>query len=343
MSRSTTASTATSVVSLAKVLTVLALLSSVYAERICPEDPYADPAHDECNVLRYIPNKILNIVAAILYFAVAAILTYRSFRQKANYFMCLVIGTWLEGAGLILRVVFRSNPHGLSLYIVCNLFVVLSPCFFLAGDYILLGRLVRFLDKDELLKPLKANWISWTFILSDVFTFLIQGSGGGLSTKGDSAELGSRLFLIGIAAQMVSFVIFTILWAVFGLRALKNDKQLWNNTPHWKPLYWAMGFTCICFIIRSVFRTVELSQGYDGYLATHEAYFLALDTLPLFLGVATFCYFWPGKYLHFDNISTNQHNRVPSAEEGMLPSNRYELQPQPSYGQGQQYPYDNKY
>lgn len=40
-----------------------------------------------------------------------------------------------------------------------------------------------------------------------------------------------------------------------------NDKALWNK-PGWKPLYWALGFTCICFMIRSVFRTIELSQGY---------------------------------------------------------------------------------
>jgi hypothetical protein len=50
-------------------------------------------------------------------------------------------------------------------------------------------------------------------------------------------------------------------------------------------------------LIRSVFRTVELSQGYIGYLATHERFFLGLDTLPLWLGVTTFVIFWPGKYL----------------------------------------------
>jgi len=39
---------------------------------------------------------------------------------------------------------------------------------------------------------------------------------------------------------------------------------------------------------------VELIQ---GYLATHERYFLGLDTLPLFLGVSVYVWFWPGKYL----------------------------------------------
>jgi hypothetical protein len=46
-------------------------------------------------------------------------------------------------------------------------------------------------------------------------------------------------------------------------------------------------------MIRSVFRTIELSQGYVGYLATHEGYVAGLDTLPLFLGIVVYTVFWP--------------------------------------------------
>ncbi|QRW20978.1 RTA1-like protein [Rhizoctonia solani] len=37
--------------------------------------------------------------------------------------------------------------------------------------------------------------------------------------------------------------------------------------------------------IRSVFRTVEHSQGFNGHLATTESYFYALDALPLFVSI----------------------------------------------------------
>ena len=36
---------------------------------------------------------------------------------------------------------------------------------------------------------------------------------------------------------------------------------------------------------------------YIGYLATHERYFLGLDTLPLLIGISTYMFFWPGRYL----------------------------------------------
>jgi hypothetical protein len=49
--------------------------------------------------------------------------------------------------------------------------------------------------------------------------------------------------------------------------------------------------------IRSVYRTIELSQGFGGHLATVEAFFYGLDTLPLFLAIAIYIPFWPGRFL----------------------------------------------
>lgn len=82
-------------------------------------------------------------------------------------------------------------------------------------------------------------------------------------------------------------------------------------------MHWALGFTCICFLIRSVFRTIELSQGYIGYLATHERFFLGLDTLPLWLGVTTFVWFWPGRYLTPESKVKPDTEEDVSGEMGM--------------------------
>lgn len=51
------------------------------------------------------------------------------------------------------------------------------------------------------------------------------------------------------------------------------------------------------FQIRSVFRTIELSQGYRGSLATCEACLYGLDTLPLFIAIVVFIPFWPGRFI----------------------------------------------
>lgn len=49
--------------------------------------------------------------------------------------------------------------------------------------------------------------------------------------------------------------------------------------------------------IRSFYRIVELSQGFLGPIAQNEALFYALDTLPLFVAIAVYVPFWPGRFI----------------------------------------------
>lgn len=37
--------------------------------------------------------------------------------------------------------------------------------------------------------------------------------------------------------------------------------------------------------VRSFYRSIEISEGFQGNLATHEAYFYALDALPLLVAI----------------------------------------------------------
>jgi hypothetical protein len=54
---------------------------------------------------------------------------------------------------------------------------ILQPCAFIAADYVLLGRLARYLNSpNHLLVP--PHRITVVFIVSDVVTFLIQAAGG---------------------------------------------------------------------------------------------------------------------------------------------------------------------
>lgn len=65
------------------------------------------------------------------------------------------------------------------------------------------------------------------------------------------------------------------------------------------------------FLIRSVFRTIEFGEGsvqsgglssadayrWDGKLRTHEAYWAALDCLPIFLAIVLYTWYWPSRIL----------------------------------------------
>jgi hypothetical protein len=163
-------------------------------------------------------------------------------------------------------------------------------------------------------------------VLSDVFTFLIQGSGGGLVATQGGKDIGQKacppnnhevdmnrlttntqLFLIGLILQLVSFVVFVLMYLRWLFLVRSREPEVWecsrrqSQQRDWRTLAIALGVSCLFVIvrpiftprlssfllthrsalhqIRCVFRTIELAQGWSGKLATTEAYLYGLDVL----------------------------------------------------------------
>ncbi|QRW02251.1 RTA1-like protein [Ceratobasidium sp. AG-Ba] len=289
-----------------------------------PGDPFIDPYNDPYNPLRYIPSNILTGVSFALYFLTATALALCMRKWGAKWMMCLVIGAYTFSIGLALRFGLSKNPHSKGIYIAEYLFVVLSPCAFLAADYILLGHLVRHLNADQYLF-IRPDRVMKIFLASDIVTFAIQACGGGMSTTQDqkTIETGQHIFLAGLAAQMASFALFSALYIVFLLRLYRNAPDIWHHqTPvpwyrNWKALAAALGLSCVGILIRSVYRTVELSEGFRGHLATTESLFYGLDTYPLFVAIVVYVPFWPGRFINeVERVDTRETvNGTPVAEE----------------------------
>jgi hypothetical protein len=95
--------------------------------------------------------------------------------------------TLYASAGIGCRFGLHSMPDSKGIYIAEYLFVVLSPCAFIAADYVLLGRLARHLHADQhlLIRPQR---IVLFFVLSDVTTFLIQAAGGSVLISANSQK-----------------------------------------------------------------------------------------------------------------------------------------------------------
>lgn len=67
--------------------------------------------------------------------------------------------------------------------------------------------------------------------------------------------------------------------------------------------------------IRSVYRTIELSQGFEGRLSTIEAFFYGLDTLPLFLAIVIYIPFWPGRFMPSTNVQPVPETESPTESD----------------------------
>ncbi|WWD16916.1 hypothetical protein CI109_101348 [Kwoniella shandongensis] len=55
-----------------------------------------------------------------------------------------------------------------------------------------------------------------------------------------------------------------------------------------------VAFASAMIFVRGIYRSIELAQGWTGYLITHESYFIYLDGLPMVLCLAAFVVSHPG-------------------------------------------------
>ncbi|KDN39359.1 hypothetical protein RSAG8_08876, partial [Rhizoctonia solani AG-8 WAC10335] len=253
--------------------------------------------------LKYTPSKTAAMIAGGLYMLTAGAMCIWGTRHWGRYMLAMIIGSVCYAGGLFLRLIVAEDMESVMKYATMNLIILLSPCAFIAGVYMLLGRLAIHLNAAEYLL-IRPNILTKVFVISDVFTFLMQAAGGGM-TAGDNANMrniGSKIFLVGLTAQLVSFLGYTLVFGIFVYRlwALRRDE--WNHRPqgimnHWLALVTAMGISCQNIIVRSVFRVMENAQGRDGTFATHEQYFYMMDCAVLWAAVSVFVAMWPPKYI----------------------------------------------
>lgn len=289
----------------------------------------------------YVPRVSLAVVA-IVCFSIIAIISWTQFFsiKRQRYMLTLTLGSSAMVIGYILRIPFRSSPDSVGLYAITTLFVLLAPCAFLALEYMLLGRLALYLGPETVAKHclvFRASRIAKFFVTMDVVTFLIQAAGGGMSAIESIANTGHKIALVGVIVQAVAFCTFTGFLIYFGYRVKSLYPEKWHGGARqssgsglsifskqpiadWRILYWGMLIACIGFIVRSIFRAVEFSQGYDGYLVTTESYFYALDALPIFLSVLIFAVLFPPRYLasqhlFLDNGVEMERTRDESSEK----------------------------
>ncbi|KAL5490531.1 hypothetical protein ACEPAI_5364 [Sanghuangporus weigelae] len=254
--------------------------------------------------LNYVPSLIPAVAAGAVYAVLTALLFIRLFRRKTWWGLCLPIGTLCFSVGFFIRYASAADTSNLGTFLFTQILMVISPAAFLAFNYIVYGRLIKTFatgrNRYSLIRP---EIVAKTFIISDVVTFCVQGGGGGLQGQDDTANIGRIILLIGIIVQALSYVMFYFILIHSHRMFSKDDKFDEYNFP-WRLVH-VLHFSSVFIIIRCAYRAVELVQGNNGYLLTHEIFFYMLDTIPLFFATAIYVFFWPGQMI--DDISSRDY------------------------------------
>lgn len=251
---------------------------------------------------------------------------------KTKYFsICLILGSLLEVIGYSARTAAHYNWSDPNLFLCQIITLTIAPAFIMAGVYYLLSQLVVIHGPQfSILRP---RHISYIFIFCDVMSLLIQAAGGGTAAMAlrlfEDTKLGTYIMVGGIAFQVLSMTIF--LWFLFDFIYRINFKfgtmrfsipNFWHiffNTSHGKRLrethnleslyepqhldirartffnYMPLAIVLASAFVytRCIYQVIELSEGWRGYLITHEPFILALDALMIFLGCLVFTFLHP--------------------------------------------------
>ncbi|GAA5949403.1 hypothetical protein JCM3765_003398 [Sporobolomyces pararoseus] len=265
------------------------------------------------NIAGFTPSVVLAIVGIAAYGLAGAIHWIHFFRDRTQkYTLTLCIGMICMVMGFVLRIAYSSNVSSIGVYSIMTLFLLLPPCAFLAINYMILTRLANALGAESALF-IKASRVVKLFLWSDVISFLALANGGGLSVIKSMAKIGHYSSIGGLVLQVVSYSFFCVLLITFGIRvprkcphveqhidrfSFSSFNPLSTSTLNdWRVLFKLMIISSIGISIRCVFRLIEFTQGYDGYLATHEAYFYLFDALPLLISMSLYAIFWPPRFI----------------------------------------------
>lgn len=258
-------------------------------------------------------NFYLSRFGNIFFFAIFSLLLFyfigMVFKSRYWWFnITFICGYALEWMGFLGRILSMVDNTDLNYFLLQTVTLTIAPALIMAGIYFLFAQLVVIYGrKYSVLKPL---WYTYLFITIDVLSLAIQSVGGAISSinarNNKDPTNGTNIMIAGIATQVFGMSVFIIFWFDFLIRIygckkrnvvflqfLFNQKSITDYRTQLEPRYnrythiktsryfayfpLAVTIAVIVVYIRSVYRVVELAQGYDGYLFSHEVYLFTLD------------------------------------------------------------------
>ncbi|KAG6844188.1 hypothetical protein H0H93_016603, partial [Arthromyces matolae] len=123
---------------------------------------------------------------------------------------------------------------------------------------------------------------------------------------------GGHIMLGGIVFQLAVIVVYTILAMEFFVRYFHNKpfrksdsstESLHFHKPmsrKLKIMSLGIAFCTLCLFIRSVYRTIELADGWKGRIIRTEIYFDVLDGAMITLAIYSLNFVHPGFFLSDD-------------------------------------------
>ncbi|KAF8503092.1 RTA1 like protein-domain-containing protein [Gautieria morchelliformis] len=276
---------------------------------------------EEISPYGYIPTQWICILYVALFGVTTAIHFVQVFYIKPRSYWMLptvVMCGMGELIGWGARLWSSITPHSQNAFLMQITTTIISPTFMTAAFYTMLGRIISRLGPQFARMSPRVYVI--VFITADLAALIVQAVGGAQASTAANPEDGAHVMLIGIFLQQAGIAIYMILGAEF-LWRFRHQKPLRKFTAvatteenesfsgfekprlgrergvmSHKEFLMVNGLivATLLVLIRSVYRSIELTGGWTGPIITTEWYFNAFDGAPITLAMVTLNIFHPG-------------------------------------------------
>ncbi|KAH9874651.1 hypothetical protein IAQ61_003841 [Plenodomus lingam] len=267
----------------------------------------------------YDPSEALAIVGCVVILLISALSCYQFIRHRSWFFWTAVIGVVMLSLGFICRLVSSLDERQDVPFLVAWLMILLAPSFLAAACYTAFSRVVWFSCPTYALNFQHLwcfpRWITPTFVVFDLFSFLIQLIGASqISRQYDkdkdpsrSIELSERkalcgriILIFGLASQMMCFLSFSIISMRYFYISRNWRAVDLGDMKLWRKLNYTINLSSVIIALRAIYRTMEIPHDQDyglKYLQSHEWCFWAFDAVPIIAVLIVFALWHPGRYL----------------------------------------------
>ncbi|KAJ2898691.1 hypothetical protein IWW38_001281 [Coemansia aciculifera] len=253
----------------------------------------------------YTPMNIAPETSAAIFIGFAVALALQAVKSRGpRWLLILSVTAFCEAVGYAFRTVCIYWTT-LGTFTAMSLFLLLPPNALALTNYKTLGEVVssahyRRLDSrssSAVAAPpprsifLRPRFITWFFFTSDVFSFLLQGAGVGISTQEDKRTLAKQTILTGLAVQLVFFAAFLCI-AVYVFRdhrftVSRGPKDV-DSREAKRRVFRVIISTTLLLYVRSIYRVAEFVGGYGSKVYGTEWMFYLFDTVMVMVSFAIY-------------------------------------------------------
>lgn len=271
--------------------------------------------HDEVSGLEpwygYVPSLAAGVTFSVIFGLLLLGHVFNAIKPPRTHSIILAVSALTELIGWAARTWASKCPYNKAAFTMQIITLIVAPVFVTAAIYVLLGLLIGVRGNGySLIKPRLYIYI---FCTCDVIALVVQAAGAALASRafdqGKDTSRGAHIVVGGVVFQLATMAVFATLFLTF----LYRSRQATSSTAQLLMIA-SLWISFFAVFIRSVFRCIQLVQGFKGHLSTTEAFFIALDGAVMSLAIAVF------NFMRLPKDVGDQREKPPTNLNGTAPT-----------------------